>query len=62
MTDKTHKNYKKHQINYLPAENNYAKKGTELKCKLKSCISKKYQSVYGASTGGSIRKTIQSYF
>ena len=32
-----------------------AKKGTQLKCKLKTCRAKMYKSVYGAASGGSIR-------
>lgn len=33
-----------------------AKKGTLQKCRAKTCTSKKYQSVYGASYGGNIRQ------
>lgn len=32
-----------------------AKKGTHIKCRLKTCRAKKYQSVYGAARGGNIR-------
>jgi hypothetical protein len=50
---KTRKNYKINNTN--------AKKGTQLKCLMKTCKAKKYSSVYG-STGGSIRSTIGAYF
>ncbi len=33
---------------------NNAKKATQMKCRMKTCRAKKYQSIYG-STGGSIR-------
>ena len=62
MAHKTRKNVKKHQTNYLAIQNKYTKKGTNIKCKLKSCMSKKYQSVYGLATGGSIRKPRQLHF
>lgn len=39
-----------------------AKRGTELKCKLKSCKAKIYQSVYGSSKGGSIRSNQQLFY
>lgn len=35
-----------------------AKKGTQLKCLLKTSKAKIYKSVYGVSTGGSIRSNI----
>ena len=41
--------------------NKNAIKGTQLKCKLKSCKAKMYQSVYGLSEGGSIRSN-RSFF
>jgi len=41
--------------------NKNALKGTQLKCKLKSCKAKMYQSVYGLSEGGSIRSN-RSFF
>lgn len=34
--------------------NKYAKKGTKMRCKLKTCRAQKYQSVYG-STRSNIR-------
>jgi hypothetical protein len=34
----------------------YAKNATMKKCRMKTCRAKKYQSVYGASMGGSIRE------
>ncbi len=37
-------------------------KGTHLKCKLKSCKAKMYQSVYGSSTGGSIRSNRAAFY
>jgi hypothetical protein len=37
--------------------NKDAKKGTLLKCRLKTCRAKKYQSVYGSIRGGSARAT-----
>jgi hypothetical protein len=62
MARKTRKYYKKNHINHLAIQNKDAKKGTQLKCKLKTCRTKMYQSVYGATTGGSIRTTRQLYF
>ena len=50
-TNKTRKNCKKNESDY----HKDAKKGTQLKCRLKTCIAKKYQGVYGADTGGGIR-------
>jgi hypothetical protein len=47
MSKKTRKNSKKYTTN--------AKKGTQLKCILKTCRAKKYQSVYGSTTGGRTR-------
>lgn len=44
-----------------PKCNKNALKGTQLKCKLKSCKAKMYQSVYGLSEGGSIRSN-RSFF
>jgi hypothetical protein len=41
--------------------NKNAIKGTQLKCKLKSCKAKMYQSVYGLSEGGSIRSNSYSF-
>ncbi len=36
----------------------YAKNATNVKCRIKSCKAKKYQSVYGMSKGGGIRELI----
>ena len=47
--NKTRKHYKKHISN--------AKKGTHIKCRLKSCRVRKYQSVYGGSSASTIRST-----
>jgi hypothetical protein len=58
MTRKTRKNYK--NISHKSSKN--AKKGTELKCKLKSCKAKMYQSVYGVSEGGRIRSNLQMFY
>lgn len=44
------------------ASNKNAKKGTLLKCKLKSCRAIKYQSVYGSVTGRSARAPIQFFY
>jgi len=44
-----------------PRCNKNAIKGTQLKCKLKSCKAKMYQSVYGLSEGGSIRSNSYSF-
>jgi hypothetical protein len=52
---KTRKYHKQNKIDYLSNQHKEAKKGTYLKCRLKTCRAKKYQSVYGASHGGSIR-------
>lgn len=58
MVRKTRKNYKKNQRDC----HKDAKKGTQLKCRLKTCRAKKYQAVYGGATGGSIRKTRQLFY
>jgi len=42
--------------------NKNALKGTQLKCKLKSCKAKMYQSVYGLSAGGSIRSNRAAFY
>lgn len=62
MSLKTRKNYKKHKKLHLENINNNAKKGTQLKCRLKTCRSKMYQSVYGAARGGNIRSNIALFF
>ena len=51
---KTRKNCKK-------GCNKNAKKGTQIKCRMKTCNAKKYSAVYG-STGGSIRSNIGIFF
>jgi hypothetical protein len=51
---KTRKNHNK-------ACNKNAKKGTQIKCLMKTCRAKKYSAVYG-STGGSIRSNIGIFF
>lgn len=57
MTNKTRKNCKKLQRNC----DKDAKKGTQIKCRLKTCRAKKYQAIYGLSAGGIIR-TIRQLF
>ena len=57
-SNKTHKNCKKNKRDC----HKDAKKGTQLKCRLKTCRAKKYQAVYGADTGGSIRASRQFYY
>lgn len=39
-----------------------AKKGTLLKCRLKTCRAKKYRSIYGSATGGSTRANRQLFY
>ena len=53
--NKTRKHYKKHIYSLLPSTN--AKKGTHIKCRLKSCRARKYKSVYGGSSASTIRST-----
>ncbi len=63
MPNKTRKHYKKKghcKPSNLDAKHIYAKKGTELKSRMKTCRATKYKSVYG-STGGSIRSNIALY-
>lgn len=55
MIRKTRKNNKKHNFNN-------AKKGTQLKCRMKTCRAKLYQSVYGESRGGYIRSNRQLFY
>jgi hypothetical protein len=57
-TNKTRKNCKKNKRDC----HKDAKKGTQLKCRLKTCRAKKYQAVYGAATGGSIRASRQLFY
>ena len=33
----------------------FAIKGTNIKCRLKTCRAKKYESIYGVTRGGTIR-------
>jgi hypothetical protein len=40
----------------------YAKNGASLKCRSKTCQSKKYQSVYGAGLGGTSRTTRSLFY
>lgn len=39
-----------------------AKKGTQLKCRLKTCRSKRYQSVYGSAQGKSARSNTLLFY
>lgn len=57
MSSKTRKNCKKKR----DCQND-AKKGTQLKLKIKTCRAKMYQSVYGAARGGSIRSSRQLFY
>jgi hypothetical protein len=57
----TRKNRKKCKNNTQKCKKS-AKKGTELRCKLKSCKAKMYQSVYGVSEGGSIRSNPRLFY
>jgi hypothetical protein len=58
MGKKTRKHCKKNKRNC----NKDAKKGTLLKCRLKTCRAKKYQAVYGAVRGGSARENRQLFY
>lgn len=58
MKKQTRKHYKKNKHKCIT----YAKKGTLLKCRLKTCKTKKYQAIYGAVTGGSPRENIQLFY
>ena len=49
---------KKTQKNHSKKKHMDAKKGTQLKCRMKTCRANKYKSVYGSSAGGSIRANI----
>jgi len=55
---KTRKNCKGNKRNCVKD----AKKGTLLKCRLKTCRAKKYQSIYGSAGGGKIRSEPQLFF
>lgn len=61
MTSETRKT-RKNSKNITQKCNKNAIKGTELKCKLKSCKAKMYQSVYGLSEGGSIRSNKHLFY
>lgn len=61
-TNKTRKNCKKNKRDCLAKQNKDAQKGTQLKCRLKTCRAKKYQAVYGAATGGGIRSARQLFY
>jgi hypothetical protein len=60
MERKTRKHRKKPNANCLEKQNINAKKATQIKCRMKTCRAKKYQSVYG-SVGGSIRSNRNSF-
>lgn len=57
---KTRKHCKKQNMNCLEKQNRNAKKATQVRCLMKTCRAKKYQSVYG-SVGGSVRSN-RTYF
>ena len=57
---KPRKNYKTRKTHKKDCNKN-AKKGTQIKCRMKTCNAKKYSAVYG-STGGSIRSNIGTHF
>ena len=57
MARKTRKNCKKNHRDC----NKDAKKGTQMKCMMKTCRAKKYKGIYG-STGGSIRSNRQIFY
>jgi hypothetical protein len=58
FSKKTRKNCNKNKRNC----HKDAKNGTQLKYRLKTCRSKKYQSIYGAASGGSSREPRQLYY
>ena len=66
MTHKTRKNYTQRNKNYtqrnVQRKHIHAKKGTQTKCKLKTCRSKIYKAVYGGTNDGTIRSLRQLYF
>ena len=57
----SYKTRKTHHKVFLEKQNKIAKKGTQLKCRMKTCRAKKYQSVYGAG-GGTARTTRNLFF
>jgi len=61
---KTRKHCKKNNMNCLEKQHRNvknAKKATQIKCLMKTCRAKKYQSVYG-SVGGSVRSNRTFFF
>lgn len=58
MNKKTRKHCDKNKRNCFKN----AKKGTQLKCRLKTCRANKYKAVYGAVTGGSARSNRQLFY
>ena len=54
----SYKTRKTHHKGFLEKQNKNAKKGTQLKCRMKTCRAKKYQSVYG----GTARTTRNLFF
>ena len=64
MSKKTRKNNNSQNTNTIIRYNNKhnnAKKATQIKCRMKTCRAKKYQSLFG-SVGGSIRSNRQLYY
>ena len=64
MSKKTRKNNNSQNTNTIIRYNNNhnnAKKATQIKCRMKTCRAKKYQSLFG-SVGGSIRSNRQLYY
>jgi hypothetical protein len=41
---------------------NDAKKGTHIKCKMKTLKAQKYKSIFGATGGGSIRSNLRYFY
>ena len=62
MVHKTRKNYNIQKSNKYGSKHTYAKRGTQDKCKLKTCKSKMYQSIYGGTFNENIRSLRQLYF
>ena len=66
MRQKTRKHCKKNKRNCLTIQYTDAtkgtKKGTIIKCSLKTCRAKKYQSIYGGASGGAIRSRVPLFF
>lgn len=58
---KTRKHCKKNNAKCLEKQNRNAKKATQVRCLMKTCRAKKYQSVYG-SVGGSVRSNRPYFF